>query len=729
MDVNVARDIPTADRELSEPISPPVATGASQKLSTDGNLVANNRSTNKNGKKYSPSIEKERPDFDKAEVSLARSERDSIKRVRGRDFKITAKYGTKQKGSVSVLGFHFSRAPREILDSAFWGTGINDAASERVRASTDKRVRNRAYFYVDRGVGYVYEELGVQPEGFLPEGGVGWDMHGVNLRNMYDAIADPLGFVAKGKTKAYGNRFWFNGVETAILDAGFDGVYMPNAMSSVGVAVLLGKHKVKVQHLGKRNSSTGKMLTKRELQLQESYARPETPDQQGVNAAATQDLQFVKDLGGTTGAKLYQATDGKQYVVKQGASPDHVLSEYAVNNIYAAAGVPVPAHALDARDPQQPKQLTKYVAGTSLGDLTGKKFDAAVKDLQKNFVVDALVANWDVIGTDSDNVLLPSDGGEILRIDNGGSLTFRAQGGIKTFGSKVLELDSMRLSYQGRQVFGQLTNAAVAQQIQDLMPKREAILSATPVELRQVMSDRLDYLADWAQQNEGNNRVASVIQTDTASFARIPTPNFYKEVQEGKRQWVLPDADGNPTRLYHGTWEIVPIDPFVEQPNARYSGKRAMSFTENPSLAMTFSADEGQILPVFVSAVNPIEFNLKGLHWNGIPLAYAVSNIEKNIGRELTLQEEQKLRSGTRFIDQLFNFTDKVSNDVYYNLNITEQDLRNDEGKVFQEIIRNAMGVCQRGEGGNDDYNWLYEPPPMRVQIEHQHFVVAEVFH
>jgi hypothetical protein len=525
----------------------------------------------------------------------------------------------------------------------------------------------------------VYEELGVQPEGFLPEGGVGTDMHGVNLRNMYDAIADPLGFVAKGKTKADGNRFWFNSVETAILDAGFDGVYMPNAMSSVGVAVLLGKHKVKVQYLGRRDARTGKMLTKRELQLQESYARPETPDQQGVNAAATQDLQFVKDLGGTTGAKLYQATDGQQYVVKQGASPDHVLSEYAVNNIYAAAGVPVPAHALDVRDPEQPKQLTKYVAGTSLGDLTGKKFDAAVGNLQKNFVVDALVANWDVIGTDSDNVLLPSDGGEILRIDNGGSLTFRAQGGIKTFGSKVLELDSMRLSYQGRQVFGQLTNAAVAQQIQDLMPKREAILSATPVELRQVMSDRLDYLADWAQQNEGNNRVASVMQTDTASFARIPTPNFYKEVEEGKRQWVLPDADGNPTRLYHGTWEKAEtIDPFVEQVGLRYMGKRAMSFTDDPEIANQFAAREGQILPVFVSAINPLEYDLKGLVWNAIPLGYAVPLIEKTIGRELSLAEEQNLRRGTKSKDELFNFSDKVDNDVFRSVNVSEQEIRDD---------------------------------------------------
>ena len=670
---------------------------------SEGNNVSNDWSKDKNGEEYLDRIAAERPDllqqvrdlraavqtvndqfvakygWDKAEeVSFARPKLFGITLVRGRDFSVTARYGTKQAESVSVLGFHFSTARREVLDSTFYGTGLRDAGGERVRAATDKRLKKRTFFYVDRGKGYKDEDNKLQREGFLPEGGVGWDMHGVNLRNLYDCIADPLGFVAKGKTKAYGNRFWFNSVETAVLNAGFDGVYMPN-MSGFGVAVLLGSHKVKVQYLGKRNERSGKMFTKRELQLQESYARPETPEQQGVNTAATQDLEFVENLGGTTGAKLYQTTDGQQYVVKQGASPDHILAEYATNNIYAAAGVAVPAHALDDRDPEQPKQVTQYVDGVSLGSLTGEAFNAAVEDLQRNFVVDALVANWDVIGTESDNVLMPSEGGEILRIDNGGSLTFRAQGGLKNFGSEVRELDSMRTSYQGRRIFGQLTNGAVAQQINDLMPKREVILSATPVELRQTMSDRFDYLENWAQENAGSNRVASVIPIDFASFARVPTPNFYKEVEEGKRQWVLPDADGNPTRLYHGTWETAaPIDPFVSQTGLRYMGKRAMSFTDNPEIANQFASREGQILPVFVSAVNPLEFDLKGLVWNAIPLGYAVPLIEKTIGRELTLQEEQNLRGGTKSKDELFNFSDKVNDDVFRSVNVSEEELRND---------------------------------------------------
>lgn len=301
---------------------------------SEGNLVSNDWSKDKNGEEYLASIERERPDilgqvrdlraaiqtvndqfaakygWDKPGVSFARSERGGIKIVRGRDFKVSANYGRKKKGSVSLLGFHFSRAPREILDSTFYGTGIQDAASERVRAATDLRLKNRTFFYVDRGVGYEFEELGVQPEGFLPEGGVGWDMHGVNLKNMYDAVADPLGLVGTERDNNLEDRFWFNRAETAILDAGFDGVYMPNAMFDVGVAVLLGKHKVNVQYLGKRNAGTGKMLTKRELELQESFSREDERDaafQKMQEERRAAQAEVMKDLSPREQALIIEA--------------------------------------------------------------------------------------------------------------------------------------------------------------------------------------------------------------------------------------------------------------------------------------------------------------------------------------------------------------------------------------------------------------------------------------
>lgn len=44
--------------------------------------------------------------------------------------------------------------------------------------------------------------------------------------------------------------------------------------------------------------------------------------------------------------------------------------------------------------------------------------------------VDAMLGNWDVIGMAADNILVDKDG-KPWRIDNGGSLSFRAQGGKK----------------------------------------------------------------------------------------------------------------------------------------------------------------------------------------------------------------------------------------------------------------------------------------------------------
>jgi hypothetical protein len=64
---------------------------------------------------------------------------------------------------------------------------------------------------------------------------------------IYDASADPLGFRAQASAMGRDDRgMWFNAVESAILDAGFDGVYIPGAGLDQGVAVLLGPTHTKV---------------------------------------------------------------------------------------------------------------------------------------------------------------------------------------------------------------------------------------------------------------------------------------------------------------------------------------------------------------------------------------------------------------------------------------------------------------------------------------------------
>ena len=76
----------------------------------------------------------------------------------------------------------------------------------------DSRLRARVHFYVDEG------------RGVFPEAGVGAARHDVDLGNLYDIRDDPNG----------------NAMESAVLDAGYDGYYAPALFGRQGVAVVIG---------------------------------------------------------------------------------------------------------------------------------------------------------------------------------------------------------------------------------------------------------------------------------------------------------------------------------------------------------------------------------------------------------------------------------------------------------------------------------------------------------
>jgi HK97 family phage portal protein len=210
------------------------------------------------------------------------------------------------------------------------------------------------------------------------------------------------------------------------------------------------------------------------------------------------DLTKVRSLGGSTGAMLAQDKSGNSFVVKGGNSPEHIRSEAAANAVYEAAGVSVPRTKLDESNPGKPKQISEYVEAKTLASVKGAAREKAIAEIQKGFAADALLANWDVVGLEQDNILVPKSGPP-LRVDNGGSLTFRAQGKDKPFGPEVGELDSLRTSQQGKPIFGSLKDEDIASQIGDLSARRDKILAATPEPLRSTMSQRLDYMEKWAK--------------------------------------------------------------------------------------------------------------------------------------------------------------------------------------------------------------------------------------
>jgi hypothetical protein len=141
-------------------------------------------------------------------------------------------------------------------------------------------------------------------------------------------------------------------------------------------------------------------------------------------------------MGGSTGARGYDLPMGR-FVGKRGDSPQHIQNEYDMNRYLNELGVPVPQAQM-----QDGLMLTQMEEGQRLG------FNPSARDvrqLRRDFVPHATIANWDMLGLDRDNVIRRPDG-TLSYVDVGGAGAFRAQGAPKggAFGSTVGELDTLR---------------------------------------------------------------------------------------------------------------------------------------------------------------------------------------------------------------------------------------------------------------------------------------------
>lgn len=240
---------------------------------------------------------------------------------------------------------------------------------------------------------------------------------------------------------------------------------------------------------------------------------PAVPTMPAVSSAATNftppalsELTFVKDLGGSTGARLFEDTVGKRYVVKKGNSLDHLLSESRADDIYHALGIDVPKQAIVNGD----TKVAEFLDGKVLNQLSGAERAAAEAKIRENFVADSLMGNWDVIGLNADNILVDTSG-KVWRIDNGGALSFRAQGAKKAanqWNEVVSELDTFRSTAKNNattNIFKHVTDDEIVKQIDAIVLKRQAIWDAainTSVDDAEMLMKRLDYLEKWAKQKK-----------------------------------------------------------------------------------------------------------------------------------------------------------------------------------------------------------------------------------
>lgn len=179
------------------------------------------------------------------------------------------------------------------------------------------------------------------------------------------------------------------------------------------------------------------------------------------------DVKRVSEKLGSNEGGWFEKQNGEKYYVKFYENPNQGRAEFIANAIYEKAGIKA-AHTervlIDGREAIASAAIKEARSAAAVDQ-------AASFDVQNGFVADAFLANWDVVGATYDNIVQNQDG--FYRIDNGGSLIFRAQGGDKEFSAKEIpEIDSMRV--RGRQtgeVFSGITEEEIQRQAREFVQK------------------------------------------------------------------------------------------------------------------------------------------------------------------------------------------------------------------------------------------------------------------
>lgn len=155
-------------------------------------------------------------------------------------------------------------------------------------------------------------------------------------------------------------------------------------------------------------------------------------------------VQYKGRAGSNKGAYYHDVNNmAERYYIKIPANEEIAKNEMLASKLYQAAGVEVPDLKFITVDGKQ------SIASTVIDNVTENKtalIDGLIRTgVQDNFVVDAWLGNWDVVGLNFDNLLI-KDGVRAVRIDVGGSLRFRAQGRAKglDFNNTVGEMKTMR---------------------------------------------------------------------------------------------------------------------------------------------------------------------------------------------------------------------------------------------------------------------------------------------
>lgn len=174
----------------------------------------------------------------------------------------------------------------------------------------------------------------------------------------------------------------------------------------------------------------------------------------------------VGPQGGSNPGGKFVDDQGVEWYCKFPGNDDVAKSEVLAAKLYAAAGIAGQDAKLISKDGQL-GIASKWQTVSKLSPAALAKADGVAG----GFAVDAWLGNWDVIGLEYDNLQVGPDG-KAMRVDAGGSLEYRAQGGKKAFGNHVVEIDSLRdakINPQAAAVFGKMSQADITASVSKVL--------------------------------------------------------------------------------------------------------------------------------------------------------------------------------------------------------------------------------------------------------------------
>lgn len=282
---------------------------------------------------------------------------------------------------------------------------------------------------------------------------------------------------------------------------------------------------------------------------------PEVPPGPTLATASVPDInpdqlvQIGPQKGSNRGGTYVDKATGTEWYVKFPASEDIARNEVLAAKLYEAVGIDVPDLRLVTIE-GQPAVASRLVDGLTKGSpdqlVKGGAFDG--------FGADAWLANWDVAGATMDNLLVR--GARSVRVDTGGALRYRAQGGLKgsAWGDQVTEIQSLRnagTAPQASRVFGKMTDADIEQSVAKVLAVDDATIDrllrdfgpADPTD-RAALAARLKARREDLARQYPNARARAVVQPDEPDTARV-TAREQAEVEASRVNGYTFRTDGD----------------------------------------------------------------------------------------------------------------------------------------------------------------------------------------